>query len=1717
MMESCFNDKAPRSGPMVVEDVRRDLNPEMEELAVSQDSDSLEKELLQVYLRVRPFTPAEVERGESQDCVNICLPHTVLLKAPRAPVSAQHSEKSVPQTAQRFQFSQVFGPETSQKDIFDGTVKSLVKNVLEGRNSLVFTYGITNSGKTFTFLGPESDVGILPRSLNMIFSCLRGRVFTHLTVKPHRCQEVLVLTREQQIQEALGKRNLLKLLKESDSQKSATSLLSSKSLEDPADLDASDGERSLNVDMDLHTKFSIWVSFCEIYNENVHDLLEQLPGNAARRTNLRLCQDSKGNSFIKDLRWVQVHGADEAFKVMKLGKKNQSISSTKLNQLSSRSHSIFSVRILRIEDMDTPRVQSVSELSLCDLAGSERCGKTQNKGDRLKEAGNINTSLLSLGKCINALRSSQPSRQHIPFRESKLTHYLQGYFTGRGRACMIVNVNQCASMYDETLNVLKFSAVAQKVVVLTTATVLPLVVKRSAREVSIIINRASRRSARRTSSRRTSSLPWEHSREHVDEDMDSEVEDDKDEEEDCLEDLDDGKETVLLDKDVYESQLMLLEQLQEQLRAAREESSVLECRIREDVTREFSELFSQMQADYNERILKERELIEERCERRLEIFKNLVGKLSSSTCEGEAEGKGQASDAPALGDLCCDLASVRQDAEETRSCLVTSDPRPSATLHVLEKDEQLSEDVDTQTSLARELEQIKKTLESREQRMSELMVMCVEKDEIISKLQVCLDQAAHDSNKHIVQDLQCKHNCTCSESKIHPGSRKRPQEQEGFEDPHGPPPLKKGSQQNSSIPVNLVADECGQSPELEVRGQFGCYQADSHHKDEQLSDVEQDCQTLEFSLLRPQCEEERPCCHGDVHECPADEHTSLQRNTEEQQNLLAMVTQPNAMETKLCATESECSKLKVCLGEELNAIRCRLAEQDCEIKEKNRLIGNLEEDIAQLQQVEKVLAQQLTTHQVINDDLQRANSDLQAEVATLRGFITELEEKGQSGEGEQEKNSRREVKEIAEKHTALLSKEEPLNQRDTEPTVQEQLKEPEPSVDQTGSMNDINLADRVAELSQKEAFLLEKEAKLCELQKSLEIARGRLEQEETQAVQETRRKEVERRRELLAVAEEAIAQKDAELQKRQDEINKLKEEVKSLTVNLTRREDDSADMREKLTDSKKQIQQVQKEISSMHEMERSLKQKLGDLEKAKIQLQNELTSRDRTIQQLRNKCSSDSKTDEHVQLYEKALKDLQAQCRVIDDMRLALTEQEETQTQLDLELDNRETQIQHLTQELENLRERVVKQRTIGNSFPPHHTDPHLDGDPTLATVQAQQCLKMASEKHQTERQKWLEEKMVLIAQAKEAEEKRNQDMKRFADSRGRHARQQAEMESLAAQLAEREQEMEQWRKDRDALVSALEVQLQKLMSSIAEKDQQIQQLQCSTSSHPPEVGEDRAVDVQALLMEKDSQIHSLEMQLSRLEAPPSTSVQCSHSSTQTVAPEMLGNLGDSSPLKNTSRTRASDTSQGSCSSCPSVRDSSEISTEAGRPSRFPRPELEISFSPLHPDRFALKRQGDETAVTVKIARASRKRKSGEMEKGIENENKRNMRCKKIATLPAHREEPSPEVVAKNSHDSQFSLRDAREKEGTLQKIGDFLHSSPTFLGIKAKKIMGLMSGKTPDACGSSRNLKRSKRKVPRPNISSPMDIPAHQIIDGDVEENSCLHSTRRLRSRNPK
>ncbi|KAK7142426.1 hypothetical protein R3I94_011945 [Phoxinus phoxinus] len=1708
MMESGLKDDPARPQMMVVEDLRRNLSSEFSECSDFRDPSDLEKEHLKVYLRIRPFSAAEMVHGESQECVAIQPPETVLLKAPRSSLSARLSDKSVPVTAHRFQFSQVYGPDTTQKDMFDGTVKGLVKDVLEGHNSLVFTYGVTNAGKTFTFLGPDTDPGILPRSLNMIFSSLDGRIFTQMCLKPQRCQDFIRLTKEQQNEEAAGKRNLLKLFKETDAQKSCHS--SQSDLEDGStlfDISSSTNERSLAVDMDMHTKFSIWVSFCEIYNENIHDLLEQHASNSSRRTNLRLCQDVKGNSFIKDQKWVQVSSAEEALKVMKLGKRNQSISSTKLNLLSSRSHSIFSVRILKVEDVGIPRVESVSELALCDLAGSERCAKTQNKGERLKEAGNINTSLLSLGKCINALRNNQQTKQHVPFRESKLTHYLQGYFTGRGKACMIVNINQCASMYDETLNVLKFSAVAQKVVVITTKSV-PVVVKRSAREVSFIINNVDRREMRRSSLVR-----WDTSLEDVQEDSDTEEGEDEEgsEMEDTILDAEEeGKETVLLDKEVYEAQLQFIEGIQQQLRKEKAEHLALEAHVRDEVTKEFSELISQMHEDYSERISRERELIEERCERRLEILKNLVGKTaveddSMVSAVTKSEEENHVSLDGMLDSMSSDLAEIRQDAQVAQSCLVTSDPRVSTKLHDLEKkvkelsellsktENQLSlksKELETQSQMSDELKEVKKALESHRQREWDLSEMCRQKDEMVSKLQTALDQHVENMDQDKTQIdsikkeiIQLKNNCTCSEQRpsARTETRKRRQEGEGLD---GQPPLKKGPLEDFKVQDDVADNESQDSALLEVKGQLECCLADSKQKDKQITELEQECHTLEVCIqdLKSKLEERN-----------SQEHIPSEKLCQ------------TSLETKHFTTAMDCRNLKeevvssytntteLLKGvfQELSAANSQMATQDQELGEKSKHILTLEQEITLLkQEAESFALLQSKNISADCDDLKKVNSDLQAEVATLHGAKAELEKKIGS------------LQKKAEKDTALLSKDGEVGL--TNPNT---LGSKSREIDSEINM----LSEKEAELAQREKSLASKEAQLSVLQKRLKEAQDRLEEEETQAVQEARRREVERRRELLAVAEEAIAQKDADLQKKQEEINRLKEEIKtieckmsSLAVDLRRREDDSSDLREKLGDSKKQIQQVQKEISSMRDSEKSLRLKLSDLEKIRAQLQNEIANRDRIINQLKAERSSESKSNANLLLYQKASKDLQEREHVIENMRLALTEQEETQTQLDLELDNRETQINELTQELVRLRATLPEQRNRSDSRP--ISDDILQAK--QQTTQAQESLQLANEKHQAERRKWMEEKLALIGQAKEAEERRNQDMRRFADDRERHARQQAEMESLAACLVARDEEMESWRKERDTLVSALEVQLKKLIMSNAEKDQQIKILQSSnTPQTTEEVTEDsRTEALQAELTAKDAEIQKLK---ERLSVSVMDGRLRRNSSTQTMEEELSDVKPlDTSTLKNTSRNRGSVTSQTSTASCPLVLDSSVISTETGRHSRFPRPELEISFSPLHPDRFALKRQGEDSTVTVKISRPTRKRKSGEIEKdGMERENIRNTRSRMTPRLTPHQEEPST---------SQESNQRGK-KDKTIQKIGDFLQGSPTFLGSKAKRIMGLMSGKSPDSGTMSLKFK-SKRKHDRPEISSPMDIPAHQIIGrnpGEKESENLIK--KRLRTRTAK
>ncbi|XP_070846015.1 kinesin-like protein KIF20A [Chaetodon trifascialis] len=951
MMESCLAGKPERVGPVEVEDIRRDLLDEFAALP-AQDSVQSQSENLQVYLRIRPFTAAESDSGESQDCVTIEGPDTVVLKAPRSCQSNRQNEKSLPQTAQRFTFTQVFGPEAGQRKVFDGSVRGLVQDVLNGGNCLVFTYGVTNAGKTFTFLGPDHDSGLLPRSLSVIFNSIEGRLYSRTDLKPQRCRDYSRLTPDQQAAESSSKKNLMRLLKESDKSQTSgrSTFLDGSSLS--TDSSVNSEADSFCLDVSSSIRFSVWVSFCEIYNDNIHDLLEQVPSGHHRRTVLRLSQDVKGNSFIKDLRWVQVNSSDEAYRVMKIGKKNQSFSSTRLNQLSSRSHSIFSIRILRVDDVGVPRVLGISELSLCDLAGSERCSRTLNTGERLKEAGNINSSLLTLGKCISAMRLNQHAKfqHHIPFRESKLTHFLQFFFCGAGRVSMVVNINQSSSCFDETLNVLKFSALAQKVVVLNSRpVVLDDAPHRSAMELSMMIDEASQRRNVSGHGRKSSMVAWETTLEDVLEDNDGEEWEEEQEEESVMEGtvLEAGGEE---DEEEEEDRTM-----EEEVKADREAALrlVLEAQIREEVSTEFMELFNKMEKDYSDRLEKEKEILEERAEKRVEILKNLVSKtVDLSAVDADSKEQQAAMLEGIIGSLTEDLEKIREDAQSVHQCL--TEQTHTAELESLRLEKQQSHD---------QLQEAKETLQQQQQKLSELTEICQQKDDIINKLQAAMDVTVEDATRDrtLVESirselLQLQTSCRCvrrtggEEKEEEEESRKR--QREATEDQEERGPARKRVVLEEEIWRLQEENDKNEETIAELRER----EERRRGLEEALRRREQEVQELkkEQALLEQKLEDatgpsQCPNCDS-VFSSLEVEQRETSRLTKENKALVNGIFQLQTQVTSLQTQLKQLTDKRDSLSEQLNTAKTRLQDLESQSEDKANVINSLTQEVEHLKQ-----------------------------------------------------------------------------------------------------------------------------------------------------------------------------------------------------------------------------------------------------------------------------------------------------------------------------------------------------------------------------------------------------------------------------------------------------------------------------------------------------------------------------------------------------------------------------------------------------------------------------------------------------------------------------------------------------------------------------------------------------------------------------------------------
>uniref|UniRef100_A0A1B0BLR2 Kinesin motor domain-containing protein n=1 Tax=Glossina palpalis gambiensis TaxID=67801 RepID=A0A1B0BLR2_9MUSC len=261
------------------------------------------------------------------------------------------------------------------------------QKIIAEESFTVLTYGISGSGKTFTLLGDDHRPGIIPRSLENLFSLYEGQIYPNPSAKLINGQ-ITILEDSATGKENLMRKKILAQNLELESQhKSIQQCIWNEHRFPKGPID------------DAHVL--IWVTFVEIYNEQVRDLLDSdapkygVQPNASKKNLKIICND--GRVFIKSATSIYVKSSLEALKLLRYGQKKLTYASTLINANSSRSHCIFLLDILKYYTSVIKRIS----YKFCDLAGSERLDKTGNVGSRLKEAQRINTSLMVLGISID--------------------------------------------------------------------------------------------------------------------------------------------------------------------------------------------------------------------------------------------------------------------------------------------------------------------------------------------------------------------------------------------------------------------------------------------------------------------------------------------------------------------------------------------------------------------------------------------------------------------------------------------------------------------------------------------------------------------------------------------------------------------------------------------------------------------------------------------------------------------------------------------------------------------------------------------------------------------------------------------------------------------------------------------------------------------------------------------------------------------------------------------------------------------------------------------------------------------------------------------------------------------------------------------------------------------------------------------------------------------
>ncbi|KAJ2460870.1 hypothetical protein GGF42_000565, partial [Coemansia sp. RSA 2424] len=445
-----------------------------------------EKDPIKTYIRLKPADPAVYGGG--------IVPKSLLQVVSDKEVEMSRGLAEDGAVAERYLFAGVLPSLAKQPRVFEVCAMPVVKDLLSGYNTLLFSYGVTNSGKTYTVQGTSEAPGMLPRSVKTILDVLDARGLQgDFAVRPRYAT---------QVEYCSDPRVVAPTFRVAPGEDAWVRQLEDMGVGDPGVL-AELGQELEDSDSSGEWVYQLYASYFEVYNEMIYDLLDlttlttvHVKGAAAGeragkrgrgkraggrragaddggggdplamsaaqiagqpRTALLLrSEGGRGNeAFVDGAVEVRVRGVRDLVRVLSHGQMRRSVHATGLNAGSSRSHAVFQAKLvkLRRDAQVTPLAPvpaearaSVRTMTVVDLAGSERAKRTMASGDRLAEAGKINVSLMTLKKCLdvrrfNASTGSADGCELVPYNESKITRLFQPALEGGAKTIMVVCID----------------------------------------------------------------------------------------------------------------------------------------------------------------------------------------------------------------------------------------------------------------------------------------------------------------------------------------------------------------------------------------------------------------------------------------------------------------------------------------------------------------------------------------------------------------------------------------------------------------------------------------------------------------------------------------------------------------------------------------------------------------------------------------------------------------------------------------------------------------------------------------------------------------------------------------------------------------------------------------------------------------------------------------------------------------------------------------------------------------------------------------------------------------------------------------------------------------------------------------------------------------------------------------------------------------------------